>query len=130
MFVLNRDGLDLHQSALGQILHSEGSTGRLVLCEVLCVNSVHGSEISDVSQQNGGLDHIVQGVTGLSQNVLHIGQGLVGLSSDIVACELAGSGVNGDLTGDKDDVTGLNSLRIGADGSGSLGGMNGIVHKK
>ena len=66
--LLNSDQLDLNQSVLGQVADLEsGTCGILALAEELAVNSVHSSEISDISQQNSGLNHIGQRITGSFQ---------------------------------------------------------------
>ena len=42
------NGLNFHQSASGQILHGEGSPGRLGFGEELGVHLVHGTEVGNV----------------------------------------------------------------------------------
>ena len=58
---LTGNGLDFHQSASGQVLHGEGSPGRLVVTEELGINTIHGGKISDVCKEAGGFDYIVEG---------------------------------------------------------------------
>ena len=80
------NSLDLHQGAAGQILHGEGCAGGLVLGEILSINSIHGGKVSNVSQQNGGLDHVVEGGAGfgLDDDTLLVKKGLLaGLDEEL-----------------------------------------------
>ena len=54
------NGLDLHQSALGQTLDRKSGPGGARAGEVFGIHAVHRAKVPDVRQQDGGLDHIFQ----------------------------------------------------------------------
>ena len=127
--LLDADGLDLHQSALGQRsdLHS-GAGGILTLGKELGVHRVHGGEIAHILQEHGGLDHVVHGQAGGLQNGLDIGQHLAGLLGDAAGNKLAGGGVKGHLAGRDQEAAAVDGLGIGTDGGGGIGGGNDLLH--
>ncbi len=53
----------------------------------------------------------------------------VGLGADVSGDDLLGGGINGDLSGGKDQALGTNRLRVGADGFGSVVGGDDFAHK-
>ena len=61
--LLDSNGLNLAQGALGQILHRHAGAGGLG-GEVLGVHLVEGGEVGDIGQEAGGLDHLVEAGTG------------------------------------------------------------------
>ena len=79
--LLYSDGLDLTQNALRQSLHSYAASGGLG-SEVLCVNLVECGEIAHVSQEAGGLEHLVVAAAHSLQDRAYVLAALLSLSSD------------------------------------------------
>ena len=126
--LLDADGLDLHQCALGQSAHFHGAAGGIVaLGKELGIHGVHGGKIAHILQEHGGLSHMIHGQAGRLHNGLHIGQGLAGLGGDIALHQVAGGGINGDLAGGDDEAAAVDGLGIGADGGRSAGGGDDIL---
>lgn len=95
--------------------------------EVLGIHLVHGSEVRHVGEEDGGLNHIVERSAGLGEDGLDVLDRLAGLGLD-VGGHLAVGGVDGKLTGYKDQVAGLYGLAIGADCAGGVGRFDFLFH--
>ena len=105
----------------------ERRSGREAAGEVLGIDLVHGGKVVDVSQEHSGLDDVVAGQVGLSQNGLDVLQGLFGLSLNAALHQVAGGGINGQLAGQEDQAADADSLRVGADGGGGILGGNDVL---
>ena len=118
--LLDGDGLDLAEDALGQFLHGHAAAGGLG-GEVLGVHLVEGGEVAHVRQEAGGLHHALEGDAGGLQNGAHVLAALVRLGGDALG-DGAGGGIHGDLAGGDDQVAEGIALGIGPDGAGGVGG--------
>ena len=79
--LLDSNGLNLAQGALGQILHRHAGAGGLG-GEVLGVHLVEGGKVGDIGQEAGGLDDLVVAGTGGFQDRTHVLAALLGLGGD------------------------------------------------
>ena len=123
--------VDLHQLAPGQSAHFHGAAGGvLALGEELGIHRVHGGEVAHVLQEHGGLDHIVHGQAGGLHNGLDVAEHLAGLLLDAAGNELAGLGVKGYLAAGDQEAAAVDGLGIGADGGGSIGGGDDLLHNR
>ena len=105
-----------------------GRAGGVGLVEVRCVNFVHGAEICNVGEEDGGLDHVLEGEAGGLQHGAQIFKHLGGLFHDTAFHQKTGGGIQGNLSGSNDQAVGADGLGIGAHGGGGLIGVDHIVH--
>ena len=122
--------LDLDPGVLGQGGNLKGSTGGVRLGKELAVDLVHRAELVDIGQQHSRLYHICHGHAIGLQNRPQILQGLPGLGGDVFSGEGTGGGINGQLAGNKSEISGGDPLGLRADGRGSGGAVNGLVGHK
>src|SRR5260370_20000301 len=98
-----------------------GASGRRLL-EVAAIDFVHGGEISHVLEEDGAAQNLLQGTAGGLQNRGEVLQHTVGLRTYVAGDDLLGGGIDGDLSGSKDQALGPNGLRVRADSFRSLVG--------
>ena len=125
--VLNCDALNFQLCAHRQRCNLKAGTSRCTFGEVLAVNLVECCEISQISQEAGGLDDAVHADTALSQNSLQVLHNLLSLLLNGGTLDLAGLGVQRNLTRSKDKLLGLDGLRVGADRSRCVRRRNNIL---
>ena len=77
------NSLDLDLRSLRQRDHLEGGANGIGLGEELRVDLIHGTELVDVGQEDGGLDDVAHGGAGSLKDVLDVGEALASLTLDI-----------------------------------------------
>ena len=122
--LLDSNGLNLAQGALGQILHRHAGAGGLG-GEVLGVHLVEGGKVGNVGEEAGGLDHFVEAHARSLKDGTHVAAALVCLCSDALS-DRAGGGVYRDLAGGEDEAAHGVALRVGADGAGGFFGADDV----
>jgi len=119
--LLDGDDFDFNESVLGQTGNFHCAAGRIVAFgEEGCIYRIHCSKVVHVAQEHGGLNNGIHRQASGLQNRLDVGQRLLGLTLNAFG-ECAGSGVDGQLTGSDDQIAQIDSLAVGADGSGGIG---------
>ena len=96
--------------------------------EVFGIGLVEGTEVGDVGEEAGGLDHVRLTVTGVGQQSVNVLEDLGGLRLDLGGGQGAIRRVDGHHTGKVEEAAGLDSLGIGADCRGGVGGGNVFKH--
>ena len=90
--------LDFNEGALGQVANGKRATGRDWLGEEFCIDLVHRAEVGDVTQQHGGLDHMLEIEALALEDGAGVEQALTGLFFNASLGEGASLGVDGQLT--------------------------------
>ena len=121
LFDLNLcNGFDLAQNAFGQFLHRAAASGRLS-GEIFGIDRIECGEIRHVGDEAGGLDHLFRGGASGFQKGADIAAALLGLGGDAFG-DGTGGRIHGDLTGAVNKIAGDDSLGIGTNGCGGMGG--------
>ena len=117
------DEFDLNEGALRQVLNSEGAAGGVGCGKELGIDLVHGTEVGDLAQEDGGLNDVAQVQTLTLEDGAGIEQALIGLFLDASLGEGASGGVDGQLARDENEVAGADSLAVRSNGSRCLIGV-------
>ena len=96
------DALDLNARTFRERFHRHRGAGGEGGFEERGVDLVHGGEVFDVGQEDGGFHHMVERQTGFGQHVGEIGERAVGEFSDAAGHKLAGGGIDRQLSADVD----------------------------
>ena len=124
-----RDQFDFDQNIFGEAGDFDGGAGRGWGAgggQMLGVDGVHGREVVEVFEEDGGFDDLGEAAAGGFEDGFEVGEDLRGLLIDAAWNDLLCFGMERDLAGGEDQVAGANCLRIGADGFGSfVGGDDG-----
>lgn len=122
------DDLDFYEGVLGERGHGYGGAGGgddAFGGQVFGVDLVHDGEVGHALEEDGGFDYVGEVEAGFvkdSANVLEDADGLLG---DASGDELAGGGVEGNLSGEEEHASDANGLRVRADGGGCFAGGDG-----
>jgi hypothetical protein len=122
-----RNGFYFEVNILGEPGDLDGRPGGRVGWKKGGIFLIDLNKISKVLQEDRGLYHLIKGQTLGLQDVLNIFENTAGLLPDISANQVSGRRVDGDLTGYKDEGTGLDGLGIRANGMGRFGGMDHLL---
>ena len=122
------DGVNLYLRSLRQRgdLHSGACRGTLF--EIRAINFVYGLEISQISEENGCLNHAIESESLGSQNGCDVVQHSPRLRRDIAGNDLARFRVERNLTAAKEEASAAHSLRVGADRPRRFVGGNDLLH--
>ena len=112
------DGFDFHKPVEGQFLDSNAGPGGAVRVENSRVGFVDFLEVGHAGQEHGGFDDVLFRGSHFSQQRLDILQGLAGLGAYTAFSQFAGCGVDAQLAGKIDGISGPVALGVGADGRG------------
>ena len=105
------DGLDFHQPPGGQCAHLIGAAcGVGSSLKEGGVDLVNGGEISDIREENGSFDHVIQSQSGCGQNRLDVFHSLRGLSLYAAVCKFTGGGVQTELATGEYKFTAVDGL--------------------
>ena len=127
-FLLRGDDFDFHQRVLRQAGHFHSGAGRIAAFrKERGVNLVHGAEVVHITEEHGGLQHVVHVGARLGEDGFDVGQGLPGLCLDPLG-ESPGGGIDGQLPGGDDQSVVLNGLGVRADGGGRLARTDNSFH--
>ena len=114
------DEFDFDQGGLGEILHGECATGGEGGRKELGIDLVHGAEVGDVAEEDGGLHDIAQVEPLTLEDGTCVEQALAGLFLHASLGEGSGFGDDGQLARYEHEVAGADSLVIRTDGSRCL----------
>src|SRR5260370_7805651 len=123
-----RNHINFNQDVFRKPGHFDGGARWRLLLEVAAVDFVHGGEISHVFEEDGAAQNFIQATARGLQNGREVLEHAVGLRAHITGDDLRGGGIDGDLSGSKDQALGSNCLRVGADGLRSLLGGGHFAH--
>ena len=126
--VSDSDDFDFDARSFGQTGDLHGRTRRRLLFKIRAVNFVHGLEIGEIHEEDCGLDDVVEGQAFGFQNRSDVFHDAPGLHIDAAGNDLAGFGVERDLSGAINGRSNADGLRIGADGGGRIGSGNDFLH--
>lgn len=112
------DEFDFYQGALGEVLDGECAACRVGCGEVLGVNLVHGAEVGDVTEENGGLYHVLEIESLTLEDGTGVLEALVSLLLYASLGECAGLRDDGQLARYENEVAGTDGLAIRSDGGG------------
>src|ERR1019366_1606797 len=105
-----------------------GRAGRRIGREVFAVHLIHRSKFGHVLEENGGLHDLFQRSAGSREDALDILQHALGLRLDVAFHDLLSRGIERNLSGEENESVRTDSLRIRADGFGTLVGSNDVAH--
>jgi 3-hydroxybutyryl-CoA dehydrogenase len=114
------DHADLYVHELGQGAYLYRFTGREVALEIFAVDLVHLAKLVHIGEEDGGLDHVAEGHAGFLENIFQVLHHLVGLFLDVAVLQVAGGGINADLSGDEEQAGCFHPLVIRSDRCGSV----------
>src|SRR5215813_4104298 len=106
---LSRHDLDLDGGAERQGGGLNRCPGRIWCLEIARINRVHRTEILHIREVDGGLHHVVEGLTRRFQHGRDVGEYLLGLSADVAGDELAGRWIKRDLAAEKEQISSTHS---------------------
>ena len=95
--------------------------GSAVLAEVFSVDRVHGGEIAEVLEEDGGFDDAVEAASASLKHGLEVFEDTGGLLCDATGDDLPGCGIERNLPGCEDEIARAHTLGIRADGRGRCG---------
>lgn len=120
--------LDFDKSTLGKGLDGYGRAGRIGGCEILAIHLVEDSKVGHIGHEDRDLDHLVHRRTGSLDDGLDVLEALNGLAAEVGACEVAGSGVDAQLTAGKKHAVHFDGLTVGTDGSRCILSADDFFH--
>src|ERR1700674_338150 len=123
-----RNHINFNQGIFRKPRYFDGGACRGRLLEVAAVDFVHGGEISHVFEEDCAAQNFLKATPRGLQNGSEVFEHAVGLRAHIAADDLRGGGIDGDLSGSKDQALGSNCLRVGADGLRGLLGGDHFAH--
>lgn len=91
------DALDFNKRILGKASNLDGGTGRPVVVEKTCVNTVHPRKVVQISKEDGGFEDSVQRAARCFQNRFQITKDLLCLGFNLPCDQLSRCGVERDL---------------------------------
>ena len=112
-----RDDFDFDAGGLRQAGHLDGGAGGEIAGEIFGVDFVHAGEVREVGQEHGALHDVGEGELLVVEDGLHILQHAFGLHLDVALDEVAGRGVDGDLSGAEEQIADAHGMVIGTDRS-------------
>lgn len=122
-----RDHFDFHARAPGQCRNLDCGAGREIIGEVFRVNLVHADKIREVGQEDGTLHDIGKREFLVLKNGFDVLQDAIGLRFDVPGNQVAVLGIDWNLAGAKEQVTGAHSVIVGADGRWRFGGFDNCL---
>ena len=120
------DSFDFHKPVEGQFLDGHAGTGGAVRIENSRVGFVDFLEVGHAGQEHGSFDDVLFRGSHFSQQRLDILQGLAGLGAYAAFSQFAGCGIDAQLAGKVDGVSGTVALGVGTDGRGRLAGVDDV----
>src|SRR5437660_6105973 len=123
-----RNHINFNQDIFRQPGYFDGGACRRRLFEVAAVDFVHGGEIPHVLEKDSAAQNFLQAAARGLQNSGEVLEDAVGLRAHIAGDDLCGGGIDGDLSGSKDQALRSNCLGVGADGSRGLLGGDHFAH--
>ena len=120
------DSFDFHKPVEGQFLDGHAGTGGAVRIENSRVGFVDFLEVGHAGQEHGSFDDVLFRGSHFSQQRLDILQGLAGLGAYAAFSQFAGCGIDAQLAGKVDGVSGTVALGVKA-GSNDLAFCNYVA---
>jgi len=125
-----RDGVDLDADAFRERGDLNGGPGRGGGCEVAAVHLVDPGEVTEIRQEDRRPNHVIEaGVSGL-QNGAETSHHPVGLRRDIPIDDFPRFRVKRDLTGNEQESTGANGLRIRTNRGRGVAAADNVAHNR
>ena len=122
-WLLGGDDFDFHEAVLRETGNFHAGTGGFVIAEEISIKLVHDAEIRHIRQENQGFDDVGAFKSRFFQDSVYIGQRLGSLCLNAVR-QRSSFGIQAQLAGGEEHVSGLYRLGIWADGRGSLCGAD------
>jgi len=114
------DQIDLHRGVARQTRDLNGGAGRRVFTKKPGINLVHAPEFPQIPKVHGGLQNFSKVRAARFQNRGQVLEYAFGLGGDVTGDELAGGGVQGNLSGDENQISAADGLGIRANGGRCL----------
>jgi hypothetical protein len=121
-----RNHFDLDTCSAGQRGDLDRGPRREFTSEILCVNLVHSSEISEVRQKNSAFNHIRESQLLVIENGFHIFEDALGLGLDVARDEIPGCWIQRNLAGAEKQVADAHGMVVRADRRGGLRGFDDL----
>ena len=123
------DGLDFDPGPFWEGGDLDCGPGGLICREIKGVDVVHGGEIAEIGEENGGFDDMREGHFIGPEDGAEVLEDLGGLVGHVALEEFAGDRIEGDLAGAKEEIADGDGLGLGADGLGGVyGGDDRMGH--
>lgn len=121
------DGLDLEACAARQGGGLDAGARGERRDERAGIDLVHGGEIGEIGQKDRGLGDVLKPEAGGGEDGADVGEGALGLRRRVVR-DFARGGVRGNLSGDENEWSGRDALRVGTErGGGGRGGKGDMA---